>query len=121
MGIIGDKILNKEVQVKLLPIRKSISARSTDPDCPKFITPNCKIAVYQKSFKSRCARVWNILTKEVTKKNISIGRFKCELYKYYKSALNTYDAENPRTWKSVCLTCNTSRNLSDSEQCCYKF
>ena len=68
---------------------------------------------------SRCARVWNILPKEVTKKNTSIGRLKCELYKYYKSALNTYDAENPRTWNFVSLTCNTSRNLSDSKQCCY--
>ena len=99
---------------------KERAPRSTDPDCLKFITPKCKTATYQKSFMSRCARVWtDILLKEVTKKNISIGRFKCELYKYYKSALNTYDAENPRTWKSVCLTCNTSRNLSDSKQCCY--
>ena len=98
---------------------KERATRSTDPEYPKFITPKCKTATYQKSFMPGCARVWNILPKEVTKKNISIGRFKCELYKYYKSALNTYDAENPRTWKSVCLTCNTSRNLSDSKQCCY--
>ena len=98
---------------------KERPTRSTDPDCLKFITPKCKTTTYQKSFMSRCARVWNILPKEVTKKNISIGRFKCELYKHYKSALNTYDAENSRTWKSVCLTCNTSRNLSDSKQCCY--
>ena len=98
---------------------KERATRSTDADCLKFITPKCKTATYLKSFMSRCARVWNILPKEVTKKNISIGRFKCELYKYYKSAFNTYDAENPRTWKSVCLTFNTSRNLSDSKQCCY--
>ena len=64
---------------------------------------------------SRCARVWNILPKEVTKKNISIGRFKCELYKYYKSALNTYDARIQEhgslyvchvTRLAICLTQN---------------
>ena len=50
---------------------------------------------------------------------ISFVRFKSELYKYYKSALNVYDAENPRTWKSICLSCNKSRNLSCSNSCCY--
>ena len=67
---------------------KERATRSTDPGCLKFITPKCKTTTYryQKSFMSRCARVWNILPKEVTKENISNGRFKCELY---KSALNT--------------------------------
>ena len=53
---------------------KERATRSTDTDCLKFITPKCKTATYQKSFMFRCARVWNILPKEVTKKNISIGR-----------------------------------------------
>ena len=95
------------------------ATRSADPDCLKFTTPKCRTATFQRSFISRCARVWNVLPKELTTKNISLGRFKSDLYEYYKSALNIYDAENPRTWKSVCLSCNKSRNLSCSNSCCY--
>ena len=95
------------------------ATRSADPDCLKFTTPKCRTATFQRSFISRCARVWNVLPKELRTKNISLGRFKSDLYEYYKSALIIYDAENPRTWKSVCLSCNKSRNLSCSNSCCY--
>ena len=45
--------------------------------------------------------------------------FKSGLLKHYKSALrNVYNAEDPRTWKSICLSCNTSRNLSCPISCC---
>ena len=53
-------------------------------------------------------RVWNILPKKLTEKNTTFSSFKNGLYEYYKSALSNYDAEDPRTWKSifVCLvTC----------------
>ena len=93
--------------------------RSADPDCLKFTILKCRTATFQKSFISRCARVWNVLPKELTTKNISLGRFKSDLYEYYKSALNIYDAENPRTWKSVCLSCNKCHNLFCSNSCWY--
>ena len=91
--------------------------RSTNPDCLKFITPKCRTATFQKSFMSRCARVWNILPKELTAKNIGIACFKSRLYKYYESALKIYDVENPRTSKSICLSCNMSCNLFCSNSC----
>ena len=78
----------------------------------KFITPKCRTATFQKSFMSRCARVWNVLPKELTAKNIGIACFKSGLYKYYVSALKMYDVENPRIWKSICLSCNMSCNMS---------
>ena len=70
---------------------------STNPDCLKSITPKCRTATFQKSFMSRCARVWNVLPKELTGKNTGIACFKSRLYKYYESALKIYDVENPRT------------------------
>ena len=95
------------------------ATRPTNPDCLTFITPKCRTATFQKSFMSRCARVWNVLPNELTAKNISIACFKSRLYKYYESALKIYNVENPRTWKSICLSCNMSRNLFCSNSCCY--
>ena len=95
------------------------ATRLANPNCLKFTTPKCRTTTFQRSFISRSARVWNVLPKELTSMNISLSRFKNDLYEYYKSALNIYDAENPRTWKSICLSCNKSRNLSSSISCCY--
>jgi hypothetical protein len=95
------------------------ATRSTDPNCLMFTTNKCKTTTYQKSFLTRSTRVWNILPKGLTDKNTTFNGFKSGLLKYYKSALrNVYDAEDPRTWKSICLSCNTSRNLSCPISCC---
>ncbi len=52
--------------------------------------------------------------------NPKLYGFKCGLIKYYKSALkDVYDVNDPRTWKSICLSCNMSRNLSCKITCCY--
>jgi hypothetical protein len=61
--------------------------------------------MYQKSFLTRSTRVWNILPKDLTDKNITFNGFKSGLLKHYKSALrNVYNAQDPRTWKLyVCL------------------
>ncbi len=57
--------------------------------------------------------------KGLTDKNTTFNGFKSGLLKHYKSALrNVYNAEDPRTWKSICLSCNTSRNLSCPISCC---
>ena len=47
------------------------ATRSADPDCLKFTTPKCRTATFQRSFISRCARVWNVLPKELRTKNIA--------------------------------------------------
>ena len=40
------------------------------------------------------------------------------MYKYYMDALqHTYDAENPRSWKTTCLYCNVSSNVSVRLRC----
>ena len=79
------------------------ATRSADPNCLKFTTPKCRTATFQRSFISRCARVWNVLPKELTTKNINLGRFKSDLYEYYKSALNIYDTVCLVTSPVICL------------------
>ena len=48
-------------------------------------------------------------------------QFKNLLFKYYILALeNIYDVEDPRTWKSVCIKCNSARSLMNSPlTCCF--
>ena len=50
-----------------------------------------------------------LLPKSLTNNSISLGQLKNGLFKYYKSALkDVFDVDNPRTWKSICLSCNGS-------------
>ena len=80
----------------------------------------CKTTTYQRSFLNRTKRLWNVLPKSLTGNNISLGQFKNRLSKYYKLALeDVFDVDDPRTWKSICLSCNKSRNLSCQISCCY--
>jgi hypothetical protein len=45
----------------------------------------------------------------------------CLLFKYYILALeNIYDVEDPRTWRSVCIKCNSARSVMNSPlTCCF--
>ncbi len=102
------------------PTNNSRVTRSSSPTHLSFITTRCKTTTYQKSYLSRSTRLWNTLPNELTGNNISLNGFKCGLIKYYKSALrDVYDVNDPRTWKSICLSCNMSRNLSCKITCCY--
>ena len=50
----------------------------------------------------------------------NLGHFKRILLDYYyKSLAVSYDSENPRTFKSICLKCNLVRNLAFPISCCY--
>ena len=49
-----------------------------------------------------------------------LTQFKSGLYKYYQLAVkNVFDVDDPRTWKSICLSCNKCCNLSCEISCCY--
>ena len=42
------------------------------------------------------------------------------MFNYYCTALNnTYNPDDPRTWKSICLKCITARELSTPRACCF--
>ena len=113
----GITVINNE----LLPTiqNRERATRSAVPNSLIYKTKKCKTATYQKSFLTRSTRLWNILPKDLTHKNTTFNSFKSGLLTYYKLASKTvYDSEDPRTWKSICLCCNTSRNLSCPISCC---
>ena len=78
------------------------------------------MTTYQRSFLNRTKRLLNVLRKSLTSNDISLGQFKSGLFKSYKLAVEeVFDVDDPRTWKSICLSCNKSRNLSCPISCCY--
>ena len=119
------KLINGHVSIdtNLLPSTTNNNrreTRSSDIDHLKFSTNRCKTTTYQRSYLNRTTRLWNILPKELTGINISLTQFKSGLYKYYQLAVkNVFDVDDPRTWKSICLSCNKCRNLSCEISCCY--
>ena len=51
--------------------------------------------------------------------NITFKNFKSVLYGYYSRALAiNYDPDSPRSFKSICLKCNTARFLDHEISCC---
>ena len=49
----------------------------------------------------------------------TLASFKSVIFNYYKSALAvSYDCEDPRSFKSICLKCNSARPLSRPITCC---
>ena len=111
------------IDTDLLPSPTNINrrkTRSSDPDHLTFVTKRCKTTTYQKSYLNRVTGLWNILPRDLTGKKISLTQLKYGLFKYYKLAVkNVYDVEDPRTWKSICLSCNMCHNLSCNISCCY--
>ena len=55
--------------------------------------------------------MWNHLVDELAlSPDTSFSSFKTSMHKYYLSALNMcYDVDDPRTYKTVCVKCNSVR------------
>jgi hypothetical protein len=109
----------------ILPARNLGNERKTratsNPDIILFRAKKCKTVTYQTSFINRTTRIWNILPNELKQQPLSLSTFKHLLYRYYTTAINinyVYESENPRTWKSICLKCNTARILATPLSCC---
>ena len=76
--------------------------------------------LYRTSTYTRSRRVWNRLPNEMRRNSISLATFKTLLKQYYSNVLNLcYDTEDARTWKTVCVKCNTARNLLTAPSCCF--
>ena len=76
---------------------------------------------YQRSFFTRTVRIWNALADDIgLSETISLSLFKAHLLSYYKQSLcKSYDPEDPRSFKSICTSCNKARNLIRNIDCCY--
>ena len=60
----------------------------------------------------RSTRIWNLLTGRMVLANATLTSFKSFLYDYYSRAVRmNYNPDNPRSFKTICLKCNSIRFL----------
>ena len=81
-----------------------------------FISKKCNTVTFQRSFFNRTIRIWNTLANHLQLScNLQISQFKSIMYKYYVDTLeHNYDPEDPRSWKTICPSCNVSHNVCPS-------
>ena len=83
------------------------------------IITKCKTTMYQKSFLIRTSRIWNCLVDELDLSSLTLAPFKSVIFNYYKSTLAvSYDCDDPHSFKSINLKCNSARPLSRPKTCC---
>ena len=96
------------------------TTRSSSGNQISFRPAKCKTSTYQRSFFIRASRTWNSLPTTLRSPDINIRQFKTDLQTYYLTALREcFNEEDPRTWKTICLKCNTSRYLRSELTCCF--
>ena len=103
-------------------VQKMRSTRSFTRDIfQKYIIRKCKTSPFQKSYFNRTSQVWNTLassSEHFSTNNLS--SFRKSLLSYYFNALSlNYDPDDPRSWKTICLTCNKSRSLTSTISSCF--
>ena len=77
-----------------------------------FVPKKCRTSTFQKSF----------FISRLDLDNVTIENFKSVLYGYYSRALAiNYDPDSPRSFKSICLKCNTARFLDQEISYCMWF
>jgi hypothetical protein len=108
---------------EILP-KRSVPSRPTRSSSNNSVISyrprRCKTTTYQRSFFIRATRTWNSLPEHLRLDHLSLTLFKKSLLEYYHNALvSCYDVDDARTWKTVFLKCNTSRNLIDADPCCH--
>ena len=103
-------------------LRSTRCTRSTNTDIVKYDVPKCKTTTYQHSYTIRVTRIWNLLAKDIrtSTSSDSVSVFKSFLLTYYFTALkNTFNIDDPRTFKTICCKCNTARSLRREVVCCF--
>ena len=111
-----------DVSHDVLPevISETRTTRSSSGNQISFRPAKCKTTTYQRSFFIRATRTWNSLPSTLKSPGINIRQFKTDLQIYYLIALREcFNEEDPRTWKTICLKCNTSRHLCSKLTCCF--
>ena len=81
----------------------------------------CRTVNYQNSYYIRAAKVWNTLPVDIRDTTKSVPLFKTLLRKHYIDLTSSiFNPDDPRTLKSVCVKCHTSRPLWNllSRPCC---
>ena len=109
------------IDSEALPVTRQFtrSTRTSRSSAITYIPNRSRTLTYQRSFFIRACRTWNVLPTELRTSHISLALFKTLLLQYYKKALNLYDADDIRTWRTICPRCNTARSLLCSPTCCF--
>ena len=117
--VTGPFIVSPSVIPQVLVTRTTRS--NSNRNVTHFISRKCNSVTFQRSFFNRTTRIWNTLANDLQLScNLQISQFKSIMYKYYVDALErNYDPENPRSWKTICPSCNASRNVSVRLRCCF--
>ena len=101
-------------------ISETRTTRSSSGNQISFTPAKCKTTTYQRSFFIRATRTWWSLPLTLRSPGINIRQFKTDLQNHYLTALREcFNEEDPRTWKTICLKCNTSRYLRSKLTCCF--
>ena len=86
-----------------------------------FFLKNAKLLLIEKPFFIRTCRILNILASIINIETQTLNSFKTVIFNcYLTSLLIPYDLNNPKTFKSICLKCNTVRPLNSKITCCLK-
>ena len=82
---------------------------------------NAKLLLIEKPFFIRACRILNILASIINIETQTLNSFKTVIFNcYLTSLLIPYDLNNPKTFKSIYLKCNTVRPLNSKIACCLK-
>ena len=84
-----------------------------------YIPKRSRIVTYQRSFFIRACRTWSVLPAELRSSHISLASFKRSLFQFYNKALDLYDIDDIRTWRTICPRCNIARTLLCPPTCCF--
>ena len=87
------------------------STRSSSSNAITYIPKRSRTVTYQRSFFIRACRTWNVLPAELRTSHISLASFKRSLLQCYNKALDLYDVDDIRTWRTICPRCNIARTL----------
>ena len=95
------------------------SIKSSSSNAITYIPKRSRIVTYQRSFFIRACRTWNVLPAELRTSHISLASFKHLPFQYYNKALDLYDVDDIRTWRTICPRCNIARTLLCPPTCCF--
>ena len=81
--------------------------------CPKMQDHNLPAIIPGSNLSDMDSILWNALVDELNFDTNSLSYFKLVILKYHhKSLAVNYDCENPRTFKTICLKCNSVRSAT---------
>ena len=95
------------------------SIRPSSSNAITYIPKRSRTVTYQRSFFIRACRTWNVLPAELRTSHISLASFKRSLFQYYNKALDLYDVDDIRTWRTILPRCNKAKTLPCPPTCCF--